>query len=288
MSQLFVNRLTIIDFSYLHPERGLLGESWLMDLELEGDLNDQGMVLDFGLIKKQVKQLIDNEFDHHLLVPAYHTHSEMEERDNETIVRFTYAGDRHFYHRSPSNAVCAIPAGDITLDTVSRAIHDRLEQELPENVHGITVRLYSELIAGASYHYSHGLKHHDGNCRRIAHGHRSRLQIFCNGERDDRQEWNWDERWHDIYLANREDLRTEHNFDGVDYYRFAYQTVEGLFEMELPSADCYLIDTDTTVENLAEHITGKLHKADPDSQYVVLAYEGVDKGAIGRTVPDEI
>ncbi|HID66548.1 MAG TPA: 6-pyruvoyl tetrahydropterin reductase, partial [Aquificaceae bacterium] len=43
--ELFVERLTIVDFSFLHPTRGLLGESWILDVVLEGKLDAQGMIL---------------------------------------------------------------------------------------------------------------------------------------------------------------------------------------------------------------------------------------------------
>lgn len=282
MAKLFVNRLTVIDFCYLHPERGLLGESWLLDLEMEGTLDAQGMVLDFGLIKKQVKTLIDEEFDHKLLVPSYHPHCDLDEADGYTLVRFGYGGGRHFFHRSPANAVTSIPATDITIATLSRAIHDRLQPTLPDNVRELTVRLYTESIPGAFYHYSHGLKHHEGNCRRIAHGHRSRIEIFRDGARDESLEWAWAERWHDVYIANRADLLEEREFRGLGYCRFGYRTAEGDFELELPKASCSLIDSDSTVENLAQHIAGQLHREQPESRFVVLAYEGVDKGAIGK------
>ncbi len=42
MTTLFVNRLTVIDFSLLHPDLGLLGESLLVDIELDGSLDHQG------------------------------------------------------------------------------------------------------------------------------------------------------------------------------------------------------------------------------------------------------
>lgn len=52
MPLLFVKRLTVIDFSYLDAVRGRVGESWQVDIELEDCLDEQGMVLDFGHIKK--------------------------------------------------------------------------------------------------------------------------------------------------------------------------------------------------------------------------------------------
>ena len=37
MSALFVKHLTVLDFSYVHQARGILGESWIVDVELYGE-----------------------------------------------------------------------------------------------------------------------------------------------------------------------------------------------------------------------------------------------------------
>jgi len=68
--KLFVNDLTVMDFSYLCPKRGMVGESWIVDIILDGGLNDESMVQDFGIVKKQLKRVIDDYVDHKLVVPA--------------------------------------------------------------------------------------------------------------------------------------------------------------------------------------------------------------------------
>ena len=67
---LFVEQLTNVDFSYLDAKRGVVGETWWASAILEGALDDQGMVCDFGIVKKTLRQWLDTELDHRLLVPA--------------------------------------------------------------------------------------------------------------------------------------------------------------------------------------------------------------------------
>jgi len=278
MPELFVNRLTVIDFSYLHSTRGLVGESWQVDITLRGGLDEQGMVLDFGDVKKTVKHLIDEHFDHKLLVPAKYDGLVLDNHDGRLHLGFETRAGSTIRHASPADAVTSVATDEITTESLAEAIVATLRPHMPENVAGIDIRLWPEVNDGPYYHYSHGLKHHCGNCQRIAHGHRSKLLIQRNGQRDANLEKAWIGRWRDIYIGTREDLQQEE--DGQMH--FGYTSDQGEFSLSLPSDACYLIDTDSTVENIAQHIADQLHAEYPNDLFRVLAYEGIDKGAIGN------
>lgn len=281
MITLFVKRLTVIDNSILNPARGLIGESWLVDLELDGEPDDQGMLVDFGEIKRSIKRLIDEQFDHKLLVPADHAALRVAEYPEGSHLAFALEDGSQIEHRSPRDAIRLIPCEHITADRLAQIIADYLSPLTPDNVAAIRIRLYPEPMQGARYHYSHGLKHHAGNCQRIAHGHRSRIEIERNGQRDRALEDDWAMRWSDIYIGTRSDLIGVSRRDGVEYNEFGYRSAQGNFGLTLPRSACYLIDQDSTIENIAQHLADTLKAAHPDDSFKVYAYEGIDKGAIG-------
>jgi 6-pyruvoyl-tetrahydropterin synthase len=278
MTILFVRGLTVMDFSFLHSERGLLGESWIVDVILHGSLDEQGMVLDFSDVKKQVKRLVDEHFDHKLIVPLTSACTHLDGDPEQPAVTFTYGcHGKTIMHSSPPSALCLLDAATVTTETVADAIEAELMEIMPSNVENIDIELREEKIDGAFYHYSHGLKQHCGNCQRIAHGHRSRIEIYRNGQRDLMLEEQWAARWHDIYIGSREDL-VEASSESHHYH---YTASQGTYDLVMPAECCYLIDSDSTVENLAAHIAGVIGEQNPDDDIRVDAYEGVGKGAVG-------
>jgi 6-pyruvoyl-tetrahydropterin synthase len=285
MSRLFVNRLTVLDFSYLHPRRGLLGESWLVDIELRGDLDAQGMVLDFGDVKREVKKTLDERFDHRLLVPANHPGLTIEASNDpgRFALSFTLDSGETLRFNEPEQAIALIDAEQITESALAAAAIETLRPLMPGNVDAIRLVLTAEAIDGAYFHYSHGLKHHFGNCQRIAHGHRSRIQIYADEQRAYELESDWATRWRDIYIASEEDLAGEFERNGVRYLRFAYTAAQGAFELELPARSCYLMAVDTTIEHLAQHMADVLKQEHPERRFSARVFEGIDKGAVGES-----
>lgn len=284
MSTLFVNQMTTIDFSYLCSERGLVGESLIVDLLLTGELNNEGMIFDFSHVKKQVKQAIDRYVDHALLVPTESPAVEwlLDNNRIDTTLRTDRLG--YIQCRAPEQAITLLPLKSITPEALTPLLEQKIMDHMPENVCSVELRLYPESIDGAWYHYSHGLKKHQGNCQRIAHGHRSGINILLDGQRSSTLEQEWANRWNDIYIATKEDHLNTFTVQNRDYHRFGYTAQQGYFELTLIADCCYLIDTSSTVELLADHIAKTVATENPSHQIRVIAYEGYQKGAIAESV----
>lgn len=280
---LFVDNLTNVDFSFLDPQRGLLGETWLANVRLHGELDEQGMVCDFGTVKKVMRHWLDTELDHRLAVPIRSPQIRIEEEGDFLSIHWQFGNSGEFLHtRSPRDAIALVDAEILTAETVAEWCISQLKQQFPLSVARLELDFTLEAMTGAYYHYSHGLKKHKGNCQRIAHGHRSRIDIWANGKKSPKLEQRWADEWTDIYLATRDDLIAKPQHAGADYYQFAYEAEQGPFEITLPQRCCYLIDTDTTVEFIAHHIAQKTRQENPETFIRVKAYEGINKGAIAE------
>ncbi len=292
--QLFVNDLTVIDFSYLCNKRGIIGESWIVDVLLDGSLNEMSMVLDFAVVKKHIKAIIDEAVDHKLLLPMRDNKLTLQESTyHENHQTVDYISDRASYHlQSPACAFAALDCLVINTDTVTKHLTAIILAQLPKNVQGLVLTLRPEVIQGDYYHYTHGLKLHDGNCQRIAHGHRSKIQIFVDDNKDQALEALWCQRWRDIYIASeadrvsREEIQLSvvaQNHLTPDHQFFAYQAPQGRFDIAVSSTVLDVVDCDSTVELLADFIVRRLQRETnslANRKLRVIAYEGVAKGAI--------
>lgn len=280
MNHLFVDNLTVIDFAYLDATRGLVGESWIADVVLGGELDDQGMVFDFSNVKRTIKRIIDERVDHRLVIPRGYEGLSWDQ-DTPDIFTWALTDGSHIVHRSPDEAIVWLCADRVDKAEVAALLERELMAVLPANVTSVAINLREDAIEGAYYHYVHGLKKHLGNCQRIAHGHRSPIRVDRNGKRDEELEHSWAKLWQDIYVGSEEDVVRRHvEEDGVAYITFEYEANQGEFALTLPEKRVYMMNTDTTVEFIAAHIADQLKADFPSDTILVKAYEGVGKGAI--------
>lgn len=280
MNHLFVDNLTVIDFAYLDPARGLVGESWIADVVLGGELDEQGMVFDFSNVKRTIKRVIDERVDHRLVIPRGYEGVAWSEETPDTFT-WTLTDGTRITHRSPDEAVVWLSAERVVPSAVAALLERELMAVLPGNVTDVEIHLREDVIEDAYYHYVHGLKKHLGNCQRIAHGHRSPIRIDRNGHRDYDLEKRWATLWRDIYVGSEEDVtRRWVDEHGTAYVTFEYEANQGEFALTLPEQRVYMMSTDTTVELIAAHMADQLKAEFPEDTIRVKAYEGVGKGAI--------
>lgn len=287
---LFVRDLTVIDSSYLCETRGMVGESWILDISLSGELNEMSMVLDFGQVKKQIKRLVDEYVDHKLLVPTKNKKIFVANTKQGYSSVDLIRGDQGIHVHCPNEALCLVEADTITMFSVTKHLYTILKSHLPQNVNDLELTLRTENIDGAFYHYSHGLKKHDGNCQRIAHGHRSPIELIVNGMRDAQREARFATRWQDIYLGSKEDQVTlaelslnirNNKINDHTHYAFKYTAPQGKFELAIAKNETEILESDTTIELLVNYIADEVKKdLTAEDTLKVIGYEGVGKGAI--------
>lgn len=280
MQALFVDNLTVIDFAYFHTERGIVGESLILDVELFGELNDEGMLFDFSFVKKRIKSCVDNLVDHKFLVAKQQANIKIEQSPNKLSLQLQTTDGNQYHHISPDEAVFFVNDDAVTPQSITKAIKQTIKDILPDNVSKIELNLRPEVIPADFYHYAHGLKKHYGDCQRIAHGHRSKIEVWENEQYSEHWSSHIAKIWQDIYLATEEDIKESIVIDSIEYWVFEYHANQGLFQLTIPKKRCYLIKTDTTVELIADYLAHYLKQQSPNSHFKVKAFEGVDKGAM--------
>jgi len=286
--KLFVRDLTVIDASYLDATRGFVGESYQVDVVLTGSLNEQSMILDFSLVKKQIKTIIDAEVDHKLLVPRSADNCTVTVDDQRTQVNFQLSDSDVIQLKCPNEAYCLLESATVSIEVLEAYLERVILAQLPENVVDLEIKLRNENITTPYYHYTHGLKKHNGNCQRIAHGHRSKIDIFIDDKYSEVLVDEWAKRWQDIYLVSAEDIIAQSDLSFVAEANnsaelcTAYHAPQGYFELLMPAGRSETLPKDTTVESLSEFICRQIKARVGDKKVTVYAYEGVGKGAISE------
>lgn len=275
--QLFVEHVTHIDCGVLDPDLGLRGATWLVDATLSGARGEDGMLFDFGPAKKLLKARIDALVDHRLLVPLGAPGLESPD-DSDTLVFTTRRGDRIQY-AGPASATTRLDMPRIEAAPLARWLQDRVFADMPANVDALELTLRAEIIEGPVYDYTHGLRGHDGNCQRLAHGHRCRLAIALDGIDRADIALAWADAWQGVFIGSRGD---ELAHDTAGRRAFAYRAPQGDFALDIAAAHCVVVEGPATVENIADHIARVLAQRYPGQAVEVRAYEGVGKGAIAR------
>ena len=85
---LFVKDVDRIDCSIFDPSTGITGQSWHVDIAIEGELDENGFVHDFSLVKSLVKETLKSSVDHALIIPIKSKYIEFKESDSEEVLDY--------------------------------------------------------------------------------------------------------------------------------------------------------------------------------------------------------
>lgn len=294
-ASIFIKNLTILDAAVLDSTEGPLGQSWYVDVVLSGPKNDEGVVIDFAKGKRRVKEIIDTHFDHRLFVGENHFRSD----GGRGLVSLTFRDKKNaaeqlfFALDSYENGLVVFASGSEAthpnLKEIETAIETRVLKDMQPLVSAvnITLRPHEQRNEKNFFSYTHSLRQHDGNCQRF-HGHSNIVEVLKNGIFDADLSAEVAAKLDGCYLVANEYLvqtsdtafsklkalgGNEKNVVGI-----RYQGSQGEVLALVPKQKVMVLPAESTIENISDFIKQSILKNDSNLQ--VIAYEGIQKGAL--------
>ncbi len=118
----------------------LHGHSYIVRLRLEGDIGAEGMIMDFVVLKKALKSLID-ELDHKTLLPTESGDVRLDVTD--ISVEAVSCGKRYVF---PREDVVLLDIPNTTAEEMSKMMAKRIVSQIdfPDNVRSVSIGLDEE------------------------------------------------------------------------------------------------------------------------------------------------
>jgi 6-pyruvoyltetrahydropterin/6-carboxytetrahydropterin synthase len=101
------------------------GHGYFLELTVEGEMNSIGMVIDFGELKRIFEEIINNKFDHRMILMRG-------DKLNKAIGKALSKGD---------NSICWVDYNP-TAENISYDIAEMIQNELIPSVKLVKVKLY--------------------------------------------------------------------------------------------------------------------------------------------------
>lgn len=293
---LFVRDIDRIDCAVFDPSIGVIGQSWYVDIEVDGQLDQNGFVYDFSQLKKLVKAVLKQTVDHALLIPIMSKHVHFQETELGELwqlkakTRLTGL-DSDWTYQCPKGAVYPVRTIKITQEILEQECSKLIRHRLGNTIHRVDIKLRSEAANNGDsfFRYTHGITHHEGLCQRLFHGHRSRIEVYIADERrrDLEQYIAHDVFGSIIHVASINQIK-DAKFDprsrptGQEPITLAYESSLGYYEAKIPANRIFFVEKETSVEWLAKEIATLLAEQTQEPAIKVRCFEGIGKGAVAE------
>ena len=267
--------------------------SYIVDLFLEGQLNQEQMLDDFSNLKKIVKEKVDLFIDHKTVINLK-KEDKLIENKNDFEVLYQQKNNEIIYLKSPKQSLLFLNK-TINKSYLEKETQQYLKKFLPKNITKITIKFKKEASKGDYFNYCHGLKMHKGNCQRITHGHRSKLQIKENNTLSKELTQKYKEQFKNIYFGTNSDLITfslalqkvkpklqedlNKHLNIKNYSAFNYIASHGEYILILAKKKCYFFANETTIEQICLELCKKIKNTNQNKKITLTIYEGINKGA---------
>lgn len=276
---LFVEDLDRLDCAIWHPHRGVEGETFMVDVTLQGPLDERGFIHDFGDLKRMAKAFLKETLDHTVMVPEHQESFAIEQQNHR--VRIKAPGGWAF--EGPSGSVSLLPCEEVSSHHILSFLDSEFSKMLPKEVSARFALRHEPLSQeAATFCYTHGITGHLGDCQRIFHGHRSRIMVFENN-RPCPELAEWVKRSilkPSLHIANQTQVEER----DTQLVRLTYQASQGLFWAEIPAHHVLITqDESTSIEHITHYVAQCLQNQFPNRDLVVRCYEGIGKGAQAST-----
>ena len=289
--RLFIKQLCTLDCAVFSRSEGIIGCSWVVDLEAEGYLDENGFVFDFSELKKLCKTTLKESLDHALIIPASCPGVTYQELNGQELWSLNENNrleqtDFTWEYSCPKGAAYPIGVHRITPSILERETSRILRHRLPDTVSAVRIHLREESIGSneAKFRYTHGLPQHKGLCQRLFHGHRSRLEVYVDDDRRGDLE-------HFVardILSSLPHVYTDDQVDmsisSEDTLGLRYEGSYGTYGARIPRARGFRVPQSTSIESITTHIANLLREKEGHRGKIrVMICEGIGKGALAYT-----
>lgn len=292
--ELFANNIDTIDCAVFDPNYGILGFTWKISVSLIGDLDRNHFVYDFSHLKKIVRQLTKETFDHRLIVCLASKdveHQKIASGERWILTTSQKNGSEKnsvWEYECPTGAVYPIDSTAIEKKRLTKEFEAMLRQRLPKTISKIKVHLEDVNVSdGSFYRYTHGIQGHEGMCQRLFHGHTGKIEIFeAAKQRIDLQEHIVNSVLSpNIHITCPEQIvsgkfKIGERMSSSHPIELAYESSEGAYFARLPAHRVFVVENETSVESITSQLARNLREAIAlSSNLTIRCFEGCDKGS---------
>ena len=131
-------------------EEGLHGHNYLVEIEIEGNVNTEGLLIDFIFLEKLLSQALSN-WDHYVLLPS--KNNQMKFSENEDNIEIKY-GNR--FYSLPKTEIKFLSCTNVTTEILAQLLGEKLrnrlhQEEFWKRIQAIKITIWETSVYRASY-----------------------------------------------------------------------------------------------------------------------------------------